>query len=131
MRSHTERVRGVCLDSRGQQLVTCSSDNTIRVWDTASGEQVSVSSVESQAREREREGEWGGGEREGERELRHRCSFDPLLLSSLQLFDFRSVSEAPLCVSHHPEQQVFACGFSSGAVRVFHTPTTAVLAEHR
>ena len=48
-----------------------------------------------------------------------------------QMFDFRSVSESPLCVTYHPAQKVFVCGFSSGAVRVFHTHTTSLLAEHR
>ena len=41
MRSHTASVNSACLDSRGVHLITCSSDDTIRVWDTSSGEQVS------------------------------------------------------------------------------------------
>ena len=40
MRSHTESVCSVCVDSQGKQLVTCSLDHTIRVWNTATGEQV-------------------------------------------------------------------------------------------
>ena len=31
----------------------------------------------------------------------------------------------------HPSKEVFACGFQTGAVRVFHTPSTTLLAEHR
>lgn len=60
-------------------------------------------------------------------------SFDNPNFSSVnvQLFDFRSTGDMPKCVSSHPTKSVFACGFTSGAVRVFHTPSTKVLAEHK
>ena len=36
-----------------------------------------------------------------------------------QLYDFRAANEKPCAVTYHPHQQVFACGFRNGAVRVF------------
>ena len=36
-----------------------------------------------------------------------------------QLYDFRAANEKPCAVAYHPHQQVFACGFRNGAVRVF------------
>ena len=42
IRSHTQSINSACLDSRGLHLITCSTDNTIRVWDTTSGEQVKL-----------------------------------------------------------------------------------------
>lgn len=45
MRSHVESVQSVCLGSQGLQVVTCSSDHSIRVWDTASGEQVNYGQI--------------------------------------------------------------------------------------
>ena len=49
----------------------------------------------------------------------------------LKLFDFRAPGEVGRCVCYHPHMEVFACGFQGGVVRVFHIPTTTVLAEHR
>ena len=64
------------------------------------------------------------------------CSFDPSRRSMVtvsddetirvwdldtlsQLYDFRAANEKPCAVTYHPHQQVFACGFRNGAVRVF------------
>ena len=64
------------------------------------------------------------------------CSFDPSrrclatvsddetiriwdLDTLCQLYDFRAASEKPCAVTYHPHQQLFACGFRNGAVRVF------------
>ncbi len=48
-----------------------------------------------------------------------------------QMFDFRSPEDCAGCVSMDPGGKVFACGFSSGAVRVFQLPSTTMIAEHR
>lgn len=64
------------------------------------------------------------------------CSFDPSrrclvtvsdddtirvwdLDTLCQLYDFRAAGKKPCAVTYHPHQQVFACGFRDGAVRVF------------
>ena len=40
MRSHTDSVLSTSISRSQGQLVTCSSDRTIRVWDLAQGTQV-------------------------------------------------------------------------------------------
>ena len=40
MRSHTGQVQCMSLSGSGRELVTCSSDHTIRVWDLMAMEQV-------------------------------------------------------------------------------------------
>ena len=34
---HTDMVTGVCFDPTGKTIVSCSSDKTIRFWDSATG----------------------------------------------------------------------------------------------
>ena len=34
---HTDRVTGVCFDPTGKTIVSCSWDETIRFWDSATG----------------------------------------------------------------------------------------------
>lgn len=48
-----------------------------------------------------------------------------------QLYDFSAPKECPCAIAYHPTQQVFACGFESGSVRVFNVSSTSMLAEHR
>ncbi|RXM28033.1 WD repeat-containing protein 90 [Acipenser ruthenus] len=50
--------------------------------------------------------------------------------NSVRLFDFIS-EDTPCAVAFHPVQQVFACGFSSGLVRVFNIASSSLLAEHK
>lgn len=62
------------------------------------------------------------------------CHFNILkcvFIESSQLFDFRAPNDAPSCVVYHSNKQIFTCGFNSGAVRMFHIPSTAMLAEHK
>ena len=49
----------------------------------------------------------------------------------LQMYDFSAPDETPCVINYHPHQQVFACGFMSGTVRVFNVENTCLLAEHR
>ncbi|KAL7874850.1 hypothetical protein SRHO_G00058200 [Serrasalmus rhombeus] len=53
--------------------------------------------------------------------------------STQQLYDFVSDEDddAPCSVAFHPSLPVFACGSSSGTVRVFDIPTSSLLAQHR
>ncbi|XP_076826631.1 WD repeat-containing protein 90 [Brachyhypopomus gauderio] len=53
--------------------------------------------------------------------------------STQQLYDFVSEEDgdSPCSVTFHPSQPVFACGSSSGTVRVFHIPTSSLQAQHR
>ncbi|KAI4898063.1 hypothetical protein NFI96_018064 [Prochilodus magdalenae] len=53
--------------------------------------------------------------------------------SAQQLYDFVSDEDddAPCSVAFHPNLPVFACGSSSGTVRVFDIPTSSLLAQHR
>ncbi|XP_059835285.1 WD repeat-containing protein 90 isoform X3 [Hypanus sabinus] len=51
--------------------------------------------------------------------------------SMQQLYDFVSTEENPCAVTFHPSQQVFACGFSSGVVRIFNVGNSSLLAEQR
>ncbi|KAM9424099.1 WD repeat-containing protein 90 isoform 2-T2 [Pholidichthys leucotaenia] len=46
-----------------------------------------------------------------------------------QLYDFVS-EDSPCSVAFHPSEQIFACGFSSGIVRVFAISSAKLLAEH-
>ncbi|XP_064636675.1 WD repeat-containing protein 90-like [Lineus longissimus] len=48
-----------------------------------------------------------------------------------QLFDFTAPQECPCAICYHPTQQVFACGFESGSVRIFNVGTTSMLAEYQ
>lgn len=53
-------------------------------------------------------------------------------LGSLQQqYDFTSVDETPCAVTFHPLRHVFACGFSSGIVRVFNVSSSSLLVEHK
>src|SRR5205823_3324287 len=45
LRGHTERVNGVAYSPDGKQLVSVSNDQTMRIWDVATGRQVSVLSA--------------------------------------------------------------------------------------
>ncbi|XP_034782531.2 WD repeat-containing protein 90 [Acipenser ruthenus] len=85
MRSHTDTVQGFSIDGIRRNIVTVSLDNSVRVWD---------------------------------------------IDSMQQLFDFIS-EDTPCAVAFHPVQQVFACGFSSGLVRVFNIASSSLLAEHK
>ncbi|XP_053351396.1 WD repeat-containing protein 90 isoform X2 [Clarias gariepinus] len=53
--------------------------------------------------------------------------------STQQLYDFVSDdhNDAPTSVAFHPSMHIFACGSSSGTVRVFDIATSNLLAEHR
>ncbi|XP_060777132.1 WD repeat-containing protein 90 isoform X2 [Neoarius graeffei] len=53
--------------------------------------------------------------------------------STQQLYDFVSDdhNDTPSSVAFHPRMPVFACGSSSGTVRVFDIPTSSLLAQHR
>ncbi|XP_048465623.1 WD repeat-containing protein 90 [Rhincodon typus] len=51
--------------------------------------------------------------------------------SMQQLYDFVSAEETPCAVTFHPTQQIFACGFSSGVVRIFNVGNSSLLAEQR
>uniref|UniRef100_H2ZYH0 WD repeat domain 90 n=1 Tax=Latimeria chalumnae TaxID=7897 RepID=H2ZYH0_LATCH len=53
------------------------------------------------------------------------------LNSMQQLYDFTALDETPCTLAFHPTLQVFACGFSSGVVRVFNVAKSALLAEHK
>ncbi|XP_013393033.1 WD repeat-containing protein 90-like [Lingula anatina] len=86
MRSHTDPVVSLAIDSMRKHMATVSNDHTIRVWD---------------------------------------------LDTLQQLYDFSAPQECPCAVSYHPSQQVFACGFENGCVRVFNVATTSMLAEHK
>ncbi|ROI16431.1 WD repeat-containing protein 90 [Anabarilius grahami] len=49
-----------------------------------------------------------------------------------QLYDFVSDDdESPCSVAFHPSMPLFACGSSSGAVRVFDIQTSSLIAQHR
>ncbi|XP_008401814.1 WD repeat-containing protein 90-like [Poecilia reticulata] len=47
-----------------------------------------------------------------------------------QLYDFVSMDK-PCSVAFHPHEPTFACGFSSGTVRVFDISSARLLAEHK
>lgn len=47
-----------------------------------------------------------------------------------QMYEFDAPGETAVCVCYHPTQHVIACGFESGAVRVFHIPSTSMLEEY-
>ncbi|XP_047667072.1 WD repeat-containing protein 90 isoform X2 [Tachysurus fulvidraco] len=53
--------------------------------------------------------------------------------SAKQLYDFVSDdhNDTPSSVAFHPRMPIFACGSSSGTVRVFDIPTSSILAQHR
>ncbi|CAH1794798.1 unnamed protein product [Owenia fusiformis] len=86
MRSHTDKVVSVAIDSIRRHIATISKDHTIRVWD---------------------------------------------LDNQQQLYDFTAPEECPSNITYQPHQQVFACGFQSGCVRVFNVASTSMLAEHK
>lgn len=48
-----------------------------------------------------------------------------------QQYDFTTPEDVPLSISCHPSLEVFACGFESGTVRVFHVANTCLLSEHK
>ncbi|XP_035694518.1 WD repeat-containing protein 90-like [Branchiostoma floridae] len=48
-----------------------------------------------------------------------------------QLYDFSAPKECPCAVAYHPSQQVLACGFENGCVRVFNVSSTSLIAEHK
>ncbi|CAK8679863.1 unnamed protein product [Clavelina lepadiformis] len=47
-----------------------------------------------------------------------------------QLYDFSTPDDTPSAITCHPMLEIFACGFTSGAIRVFHVGSTTVLSEH-
>uniref|UniRef100_H2ZR20 CFA20 domain-containing protein n=1 Tax=Ciona savignyi TaxID=51511 RepID=H2ZR20_CIOSA len=47
-----------------------------------------------------------------------------------QLYDFATVDESPTALACHPMLEIFACGFATGTVRVFHVSSTSVISEH-
>jgi len=49
----------------------------------------------------------------------------------VQLYDFTAPQDCPTVIAYHPTQQVFACGFESGVLRVFNVATTTMLVEHK
>ncbi|XP_026782452.3 WD repeat-containing protein 90 isoform X1 [Pangasianodon hypophthalmus] len=53
--------------------------------------------------------------------------------SAQQLYDFVSDdhNDAPSSVAFHPRMPIFACGSSSGTVRIFDIPTASLVAQHR
>lgn len=53
-------------------------------------------------------------------------------LETMQLLsDFTAPKDSPCAVAYHPSQQVIACGFDSGAIRIFSIGTMSMLAEHK
>ncbi|XP_074866919.1 WD repeat-containing protein 90 isoform X2 [Carettochelys insculpta] len=86
MRSHTDSVLAFSVEGLRKQMATVSQDNTIRIWD---------------------------------------------LVSMQQLYDFTASDEMPCTVAFHPAQQIFACGFSSGVVRIFSLAASDLLMEHK
>ena len=46
-----------------------------------------------------------------------------------EVYEFSSPTDQPLCISSHPTQPMFACGFESGKMRIFDTDTTEVVDE--
>lgn len=38
LRGHTKRLNAIAFSADGRNLVSCGTDRTIRIWDTASGE---------------------------------------------------------------------------------------------
>uniref|UniRef100_A0A4W3JBA1 WD repeat domain 90 n=1 Tax=Callorhinchus milii TaxID=7868 RepID=A0A4W3JBA1_CALMI len=51
--------------------------------------------------------------------------------SMQQFYDFVSPGEIPCAVNYHPIQQIFACGFNSGVVRIFNVENSSLLSEQR
>uniref|UniRef100_A0A4W3JY68 WD repeat domain 90 n=1 Tax=Callorhinchus milii TaxID=7868 RepID=A0A4W3JY68_CALMI len=47
--------------------------------------------------------------------------------SMQQFYDFVSPGEIPCAVNYHPIQQIFACGFNSGVVRIFNVENSSLL----
>lgn len=50
-------------------------------------------------------------------------------MSGTQKFEFNSPEDQPLCGSYHPTEHVIACGFRSGAIRLFDVQTTSTIYE--
>nr|XP_033770291.1 WD repeat-containing protein 90 isoform X1 [Geotrypetes seraphini] len=86
MRSHTDIILAFSVDMIRKQLATVSQDNTIRIWE---------------------------------------------LTSMQQLYDFTASDETPGAVVFQPLRQIFACGFSSGIVRIFNVAASTLLVEHK
>ncbi|XP_062444576.1 WD repeat-containing protein 90 [Rhea pennata] len=86
MRSHTDSILAFSVEGVRKQMATVSQDNTIRVWD---------------------------------------------LMTMQQLYDFTAADEMPCAVAFHPTQQILACGFDSGMVRVFSLAASDLLVEHK
>ena len=120
LRSHTDSVNALAVDSSGKHLVTASSDSTIRIWNLVSHQQMCVATPccikahKLPSRSQPRAG-----------------------LSSYQRktwccrYEFEAPGEAVLCVACHPVQDDVACGFSSGIARIFHVPTTSLIKEFK
>jgi len=49
--------------------------------------------------------------------------------SGIQKFEFASPQDPPTCVAYHPTEQVIACGFASGFVRIFDVESTETIYE--
>lgn len=56
----------------------------------------------------------------------------PILLLLKKSYDFRGHEDLASCVCIRPSGgNLLACGFTSGAVRLFQLPSTSMLAEHK
>lgn len=53
------------------------------------------------------------------------------LFSVQQKFEFSSNSDEPRTISYHPNENIIACGFSSGFVRVFDILSTRTICERK
>jgi WD40 repeat protein len=94
VRSHTDSIVDIAIDSSCRLIATCSLDSTVRVWNFETGR---------------------------------------------QLYDFSAPNERPtrLCFLAVPQPQstnttessLFACGFTSGAIRLFNVDETKLLKE--
>lgn len=47
-----------------------------------------------------------------------------------QIYEFSSPNDQALCVAAHPTEQLFACGFESGIVRIFDIEKTNVREDY-
>lgn len=90
VRSHTDTILDVSIDSSNKYLATCSSDSSVRVWS---------------------------------------------LETSAQLYYFTEPNDRPTRLCFHPlninDRTVFACGFTSGKLRLFNVTEVKLFTELR